>query len=179
MYITINDIIGEKTIDLSYPIRSIARRGKEIAVISMLSENTQYEMTKSLNLKLEDGSEKEVLSKTYTSREVKAFVEGKYIMSDLSNGPQIIKTNKLAKVTNMILKLDELDNTNNLEDEKPSNTLFRYYMRSFEDFMCFEPKTPRYKRLKNGEIVSLTLRITDQNNNIITNGLGTTVVLHI
>ena len=39
--------------------------------------------------------------------------------------------------------------------------------------------TPRYKRLKNGEIVSLTLRITDQNNNIITNGPGTTVVLHI
>ena len=34
--------------------------------------------------------------------------------------------NKLAKVTNMIFKLDELDNTNNLEDGKPSNTLFTY-----------------------------------------------------
>ena len=55
MYITINDVIGEKTIDLSYPIRS----SKEIAVISMLSENTQYEMTKPLKLKLVDGSEKE------------------------------------------------------------------------------------------------------------------------
>ena len=41
------------------------------------------------------------------------------------------------------------------------------------------PKTPQYKKLKNGEIVSLTLRITDQNNNIITDGPGTTVVLHI
>ena len=114
MYITINDIEGEKTIDLSYPIHSPPGRGKEIAVISMLSENTQYEMTKPLKLKLVDGSEKEVLSKTYTSRELNAFVEGKHIVSDLDNDPQIIKTNKLAKVTNMIFKSDELDNTNNL-----------------------------------------------------------------
>ena len=53
------------------------------------------------------------------------------------------------------------------------------YMPGSEDFTRVEQMTPRYKRLKNGEIVSLTLRITDQNNNIITNGPGTTVVLHI
>ena len=99
MYITINDIKGKKTIELSYPICSTTGRGKEIAVINMLSENTQYEMRKPLKLKMEDGSEKDVLSKTYTSRELRAFVEGKHIVSDLSNGPQIIKTNKLAKVT--------------------------------------------------------------------------------
>ena len=194
MYITINDIIGEKTIDLSYPIRNFGSsagwgeaskeapegpRSVEIAVISMLSENTQYEMTKPLKLKLVDGSEKEVLSKTYMSRELNAFVERKHIISNLDNNPQIIKTNKLAKVTNMISKLDELDNSNNLEDGHPSNTLFTYYMSGSEDFTCFKPQTPRYKKLKNGEIVSLTLRITDQNNNIITNGPGTTVVLHI
>ena len=77
MYITINDIKGEKTIDLSYPIRNFGS-GKEIAGISMLNENTQYEMTKPLKLKLLDGSEKEVLNKTYTSRELNAFVEGKH-----------------------------------------------------------------------------------------------------
>ena len=173
MYITINDIKGEKTIDLSYPICS----SKEITVISMLSENTQYEMTKPL--KLVDGSEKEVLSKTYTSRELNAFVERKHIISDLDNDPQTIKTNKLAKVTNMIFNLDEIDNTNNLEDGRPSSTLFTYCMPGSEDFTHFEPMTPQDKRLKNGEIVSLTLRITDQNNNIITNGPGTIVVLHI
>ena len=70
MYITIDDIKGEKTIDLSYPIQNFGSTGgwgeasKEIAVISMLSENTQYEMTKPLNLKLVDGRGKEVLSKT-------------------------------------------------------------------------------------------------------------------
>ena len=68
MYITINDIIGSKTINLSYSIRNFSS-SKEIAVISMLSKNTQYEMTKPLKLTLVDGSEKEVLSKTYTSRE--------------------------------------------------------------------------------------------------------------
>ena len=80
-------------------------------------------MTKPLKLKLVDGSEKEVLSKTYTSRELNAFVEGKHIISDLDNDPQIIKTNKLAKVTNMSLKFDELDNSNNLEDGHPSKNL--------------------------------------------------------
>ena len=99
MYITINDIKGEETIDLSYPIWNFgftAGRGKaskEIAVISMLSENTQYEMTKPLKLKLADGSVKEVLNKTYMSRESNAFVEGKHIISDLDNNPQINKTN--------------------------------------------------------------------------------------
>ena len=174
----INDIEGEKTIDLSYPIRNFSSR-KEIAVISMLSKNTQYEMTKPLKLKLIDGSEKEVLHKTYMSRELNAFVEGKHIASDLDNYPQIIKTNKLARVTNMIFKLDELDNTNNLKDGKPSNTLFMYYMPGSDDFTCFQPAIPKYKKLKYGNIVSLMLRITDQAGNIITNGPGTTVVLHI
>ena len=45
--------------------------------------------------------------------------------------------------------------------------------------MPFEPQTPRYMKLKYVEIVSLTLRITDQNNDIITDGPEVTVVLHI
>ena len=165
MYIMINDVIGEKTIDLSYLIRNFG---------------SSKEATRGpLKLKLVDSSEKEVLSKTYTSRELNAFVEGKHIVSNLDNDSQIIKTNKLAKVTNMNHKLDELDNTNNLEDGHPSNTLFTYYMLGSEDFTHFEQATPQYKKLKYGNIVSLTLKITDQAGNIITNGLGTTVVLHI
>ena len=73
MHITINDIIGEKTINLSYPIRS----GKEIAVITMLSDNIQYEIAKpftimdkiSNNIKL-------FLSKTYAGRELLSILEG-------------------------------------------------------------------------------------------------------
>ena len=114
-------------------------------------------MTKPLKLKLADGSEKEVLSKTYMSRELNAFVEGKHIISDLNKDPQIIKSNKLAKVTDMSFKLDELDNRDNLEDGHPSNTLFTYYIPGSEDFTRFEPQTPRYKKLKYGEIVHTTL----------------------
>ena len=146
----------------------------------MLSENTQYEMTKPLKSKLVDGSEKEVLSKTYTSREeLNAFVEGKHIVSYLDNDPQIIKTNKLAKVTNMNFYLDELNNSDNLEDGHPATPYLLIICVVLKILRVSNHWTLRYKRPKNGEIVSLTLRITNQNNNIITNGPGTTVVLHI
>ena len=79
----------------------------------------------------------------------------------------------------MAISLNELDNSDNLEDGRPSNTLFTYYVTSLEYYTHFEPHNPRYMKLKYGKIVSLTLKITDQNNNIITNGLGTAVVLHI
>ena len=42
MYITINNIKGEKRIDLSYSIHS----GEEIAVIRMLSNNVKYKILK-------------------------------------------------------------------------------------------------------------------------------------
>ena len=42
MYITINNVKGEKRIDLSYSIHS----DKEIAVIRMLSDNVQYKVLK-------------------------------------------------------------------------------------------------------------------------------------
>ena len=45
MYITINDIKGEKKIDLSYPIHSL-NTIKEIAVIIMLSDNIPYNILK-------------------------------------------------------------------------------------------------------------------------------------
>ena len=54
-----------------------------------------------------------------------------------------------------------------------------YYVTSNEDFTRFEPQTPQYRKLKNGEFTSLNLRITDQNNNVITYGPQVTVVLHI
>ena len=178
MYITINGIKGEKTIDLSYPIQNFDS-SKEVAVVRMLSDNIQYKVTKPLGLKLVDGSKKQILNGSYTKRELDAIIGRKHILTDLSNDSRIIKTNKLAKAIDMIINLDELNNSDNLEDGHPSNTLFMHYVFGSEDFMCFEPATPQYKKLKGGQIVSLTLRIKDQAGNIITDGLGTTVVLHI
>ena len=79
----------------------------------------------------------------------------------------------------MIINLDELNNSINVKDGRTSNTLFTDHMTDDKDFMCFEPQTPQYEKLKNEEFTSLTLRITDQNNNVITDGPQVTVVLHV
>ena len=78
----------------------------------------------------------------------------------------------------MVISLNELNNSDNLEDEKPSITLSTYFVTSPEYFTLFEPQSPQYKKLKNETITSLTV-ITDQNNDIITDGPEVTVVLHI
>ena len=56
--------------------------------------------------------------------------------------------NKLKGITKITLSLDELDNSNNLKDGRPSNSLPTYYMTSNEDFTCFEPQNPSTKNLK-------------------------------
>ena len=79
----------------------------------------------------------------------------------------------------MIINLDELNNSDNLEDGKPSNSLLTYHVTDDKDFPRFESQTPQYRKLKNAEFTSLTLRIMDQNGNVITDGLQVTIVLHI
>ena len=176
MYITINDIIGEKTIDLYYPIRS----GKEVAVIRMLSDNVQYQILKlrSVMDPISD-TKKMIPSRTYAGRELLSMLEGMVELAHFEADDQVIKKNKLKGITEMSLNLDELNNSNNLKDRGPSNELLTYHMTSNEDFAHFEPYIPQYKKLENGEFTSLTLKIMDQAGNIITDGPQVTVVLHI
>ena len=82
-------------------------------------------------------------------------------------------------ITEITLNLDELNNSINLKDGRPSNSLLTYYVTPNEDFVRFEPQNPQYKKLKNGGFTFLTLRITDQNYNDITDGPQVTVVFHI
>ena len=144
MYITINDVIGEKTIDLSYPIHHCDSR-KERAVISILSDNLQYKIKEHLKLSLMGGSERQILGGTYTLRELSAFAERKFMPTNLNNNPRIIQTSKLERITDMIFNLDELDSTDNLEDGRPSNTLFTYYVADPKNFMHLEPTTPNIR----------------------------------
>ena len=175
MYIMINDVIGEKTIDLSYLIYP----EKEITVVSMFSNNSQILFQKSMEVLLYTGK-KIVLNKgVYMNRELDSLIGTELKSQMLDSRDDILRTNKLKEITKVVISLNELDNSDNLEDGRPSNTLFTYYVTSPEDFMHFKPHNLRYMKLKYGEIVSLTLKITDQNNNIINNGPGTTVVLHI
>ena len=120
-----------------------------------------------------------ILSKTYAGRELRSILEGMVAFTQFVSDDRVIKTNKLKGITEKILNLNELDNTDNLEDGRPTNVLLTYHVTSDEDFTRFESNIPQYKKLKNGEFVSLTLRITDQKNNVITDGPQVTVVLHI
>ena len=68
MYITINNIIGEKRIDLSYPIKNFDS-SKEVAVVSVFSDNIQYEFTKPWTLEF-GLSSKQIAAGTYTRGEL-------------------------------------------------------------------------------------------------------------
>ena len=73
MYITINNVEGEKRIDLSYSIHS----DKEIAVIRMLTDNVQYEILKLREVMDPISNRKKTIpSGTYAGRQLLSIVEG-------------------------------------------------------------------------------------------------------
>ena len=178
MYITINNIKGEERIDLSYSIQNFDS-GKEIAVIRMLSDNVQYQILKLCSVMNPISDTKKMIpSGTYAGRELLSILEGIVELNQFVVDDQVTKMNKLKGITEITLNLDELNNSDNLEDGHPSNALLTYHMTDDKDFTHFEPDIPQYKKLKNGEFTSLTLRIMDQAGNIITDGPQVTVVLH-
>ena len=86
MYITINDIKGEKRIDLSYPIHS----NKEIAVITMLSDNIQYQVIKSHIVDyISPENEKLISSGTYAGREFRSILGGMIELTQFENDDQV------------------------------------------------------------------------------------------
>ena len=86
MYFMINNIIGEKRIDLSYPIRNFDS-SKKVAVIGMLSDNIQYEMIKPRTIinSISPGNEKWILSRTYAGRELISILEGMIELTQFVN----------------------------------------------------------------------------------------------
>ena len=155
------------------------RQRPHIAVVSMLSDNVQYWLQGSIEVLLKTGK-KIVLNKgVYTDKELNSLIGTELKSQMLDSREDVLRTNKLEEVTKVVISLNELNNSDNLEDGRPSNTLFTYYVTGPEYSTHFKPSTSQYKKLKNGTITSLTLKITDQSGNIITDGPGTTVVLHI
>ena len=139
MYITINDVIGEKRLDLSYRIKS-----KDIAVVSMLSNNVQYWLQGSIEALLKTGK-KIVLNKgVYTNRELSSLIGMELKSQMLDSHNDVLRKNKLEKVTKMVIGFNKLNNSDNLEDGLPSNALFMYYVTGPEYSMCFEPVTSQY-----------------------------------
>ena len=180
MYITINNITGEKRIDLSYSIQNFDSDKKEIAVIRMLSNNVEYKILKVCSVMDPISDTKKIIPNgTYAGRQLLSMLEGMIELNQFEADDKVTKKNKLKGITEITLNLDELNNSDNLKDGRPSNELLTYYMTDNKDFTHFEPDIPLYKALKNGEFTSLNLRITDQNNNVITDSPQVTVALDI
>ena len=133
MYITINDIIGEKKIDLSYPIQ-----GKEVAVVIMPSDNVQYLLKESMKIKLKTGKDVALKKGVYTDKELNAMI-GPELKSRIESRDYVLRTNKLENVTEVAISLKELDNRDNLEDGRPSNALFTYYVTGLNTLRILNP----------------------------------------
>ena len=133
----------------------------------------------SIEVLLKTGKKIALNKGVYTDRELNSLIGTEMKSQILDSRNDVLRTNKLEKVMKMVISLNEVDNSDNLKDGRPRNTLFMYYVTGPEYSTCFEPVTPQCKKLRHGEIISLTLKIMDQAGKIITDGLGTTVVLHI
>ena len=76
MYITINNIKGEKRIDLCYSIQNFDS-DKEIAVIRMLSDNVKYEILKLRAVMYPISDTKKLIPNgTYAGRVLLSMLEG-------------------------------------------------------------------------------------------------------
>ena len=144
----------------------------------MHSNNAQYWLQGPIEVLSKTGKKIELNKAIYMDKELNAII-GQELKLRIGDRNDVLRTNKLVNGMKIVISLNELDNSDNLEDGRPSNTLLTYYVTSPEYYTRFEPHTPQYKALKNDTIPSLTLKIMDQAGNIITDGPGTTVVLHI
>ena len=115
MYVTINNIIGSKRINLSYPIYSINQR-KEIAVVIMLSDNVQYWLRRYIKIQLKSSKEIMLNKGVYTDKELNSLIRTELKSQMISSRDDGLRTNKLDNVTKMTISLNTLDNSDNLED---------------------------------------------------------------
>ena len=66
-------------------------------------------------------------------------------LTDFVNDDRVKKKSKWSRITEMIINLNELENSDNLEDRRPSNVLLTYHVTDDDDkdFTRFEPHTPK------------------------------------
>ena len=108
----------------------------------MHSNNAQILLQRSIGVLLYTGK-KIVLNKgVYMDKELHSLIGMELRSQMLDSRDDILRTSKLVNGTKITISLNELDNSDNLEDGKPSNTLFTYFVTSPEYFTHFEPPIP-------------------------------------
>ena len=91
----------------------------------MFSNNAQYWLQGPTEV-LSVTGKKIVLNKVvYTDKELNAIIrqELKWRIGDRDD---VLRTSKLVNGMKIVISLNKLDNSDNLEDGRPSNTLFTY-----------------------------------------------------
>ena len=124
MYITINDVISKARIDLSYPIMGKespeGTHSMEIVVVSMLSNNVQCRLQEPIEVLLKMGKKIKLNKGAYMDKELNSLIGPEWKSQMLDSCNDILRTNKLEKVKKLTISLNELDNSNNLEDGNPA-----------------------------------------------------------
>ena len=80
---------------------------------------------------LKTGKETMLTKVVYMDKELNAIL-GPRLKLQMVSCDDVLRINKFEKVMKMVISLNELDNSNNLEDGRPSNTLFTYYVTGTE-----------------------------------------------
>ena len=62
----------------------------------------------------------------YAGRELISMLEGMVELNQFEADDQVTKTNKLKGITEITLNLNELNNSDNLKNGRPSNSLLTY-----------------------------------------------------
>ena len=106
-------------------------------VISMLSDNVQYLLKEAVKVLLKSGKDADLLKGVYMDKQLDKLIGFKKV--GISHCEYDLRVNKLEHVMEMTINLDELDNTDNLKDGRPSDALFTYYLPVVKDFIHFEP----------------------------------------
>ena len=112
----------------------------------MLSDNVQYWLQGSMKILLKTGQEIDLKKGVYMDKELNALI-GLELKSQMDDCNDVLREDMLENVMKLTISLDELDNTDNLENGAPSNALFMYFVSSPE-YSTHEPKTPNTRSSK-------------------------------
>ena len=129
---------------LTYLIQFIQPPGRErkLQLLACISVNSQILLHRSIEV-LSITRKKILLNKgVYMDKELNSLIGTELKSQMLDSRKDILRTNKLEKVMKMIISLNELNNSDNLEDGRPSNILFTYYVMVLNVIHFRTPNTP-------------------------------------
>ena len=190
MYITLNNIEGEKTIDLSHWIKQVDNNFRYIGVVSLFNEKVKYEYNFPGPIIRPLGLEKIIPKGKQTKKFLLEFLEGKVPIEKFDT----YKENSIEGIDKVVITLNELDNTRNLEVDaklnggglmkvvaKPSQTLLTYNVAYTNSFASYQPQFPLYKKLKTNQegINSLNINVKHIKDGVVKTSFRSNIVFHV